>query len=210
MKSSTVFCKKCGARLDKDKRCSDCGKKYFKLNKYNVLITILIFLVVLLACVLIITNIKHNKAVLNEAANNKKTTTTATAVKKPAENKKSDNSINMTEEEIRYILEAMEKNSNNGRSESKADTPDFSSTAPTITPNSSNINQPEKKTCAYPNCSLSPAYNSIYCNIHECSKAGCHNRRANDFCRYCLVHKCAIPDCNNGASFNSYYCYSHK
>ena len=69
--------------------------------------------------------------------------------------------------------------------------------------------EPEK-VCAYPDCNSSPERGSYYCYQHECSKSGCHEMIANDYSRYCYLHKCFVPDCNQGQALNNVYCIMHS
>lgn len=63
--------------------------------------------------------------------------------------------------------------------------------------------------CIIPSCNSEAENNSMYCFQHECMAVGCHNKRANDLCNYCIEHKCHAPNCNFRASFNSNYCTIH-
>lgn len=70
--------------------------------------------------------------------------------------------------------------------------------------------QNDTKKCAMESCDNDAGKNSLYCYRHECSSAGCHEKRDNIFCHYCINHKCSIPNCNWGQAYNSIYCLSHK
>lgn len=70
--------------------------------------------------------------------------------------------------------------------------------------------QNDAKKCVVPSCDSDARSDSFYCFWHECSKVGCHEKRANDFCHYCINHKCFVPNCNWGQAYNSVYCSSHK
>lgn len=67
-----------------------------------------------------------------------------------------------------------------------------------------------EETCSIPGCNNIARSGSFYCSHHECLEVGCHERKANDYCHYCALHKCAVTSCNNGRASNSAYCYSHK
>lgn len=81
------------------------------------------------------------------------------------------------------------------------------------TSNSSYLNsvpEDDNNVCIIPSCGNAAQSNSFYCNQHECFNIGCHEKRSNDLCSYCINHKCIVPDCNQGQAYNSVYCYIHK
>lgn len=79
----------------------------------------------------------------------------------------------------------------------------------TSTTNTSNENN-SPRLCTVPDCNRAAKTGSEYCYNHECAEMSCHEKIANDRCRYCEYHKCTVPDCNNERQDGSYYCSSHE
>ncbi len=188
------FCSVCGSTIDKaTKKCSGCGKQYFRGILKPLLNCVLgvIILVSLFFNILQYISYTDLESEKYNVVSEKQT----------------------LEEEVKKLKESVsaeyDKGYDAGYSSgySKGKSQSAVVTKPSIT---YSYSYDEDESCAIPGCSRSPQRNSFYCFSHECMDVGCHNRRANDFCSYCVNHKCAVSNCNSSQAFNSVYCYMHK
>lgn len=67
-----VFCKKCGGKLDFNKACTKCGKKYFKFN-YKILSIVLFIVIILISSIAIYYQINYKNLLKVQNEYNKNT-----------------------------------------------------------------------------------------------------------------------------------------
>ena len=190
-----AFCGVCGSAIDKEnKKCTGCGKQYFRGIRLKPLLNCIFCVTILVSLFFNIMQYTSYTNLVNEKHN---------IVKQ----KKG------LEDEVKKLKESVsaeyDKGYDTGYSSgySKGKSQSTIVTKPSIT---YSYNYDKDESCAIPGCSRSPQRNSFYCFSHECMDVGCHNRRANDYCSYCVNHKCAVSNCNFSQAFNSVYCYIHK
>ena len=205
------YCKKCGNELNpKTRLCNNCGKQYFKFRGVHVINLVVIVIMIVMGYGLYDLNsqcnILQNRCDSLQETNNE----LSDSLKKSQTTSKAPTTKNWREEAKKslerrgYYDKSSEQNDSDSYQEKTGGNIDFTSEQ------NRSYNYQEEVTCTIPNCDRSPENNSFFCHFHECSKVGCHNIRANDYCRYCESHKCIVPDCNFGQAYNSIYCHIHK
>ncbi len=190
-----AFCGVCGSAIDKEnKKCTSCGKQYFRGIRLKPLLNCIFCVIILVSLFFNIMQYINYIDLVDEKYN--------VAIEKQG-----------LEKEVKKLKESVSSEYDKGydagysKGYSKGKSQSTVVTKPSIT---YSYSYDEDESCAIPGCSRSPQRNSFYCFSHECMKAGCHNRKANDFCSYCVNHKCAMSNCNSSQAYNSIYCYRHK
>lgn len=51
MSNKITYCKYCGCEIDKNKKCTGCGKQYFKFPKLHTVITCLLVFALIIVCI---------------------------------------------------------------------------------------------------------------------------------------------------------------
>lgn len=214
------FCKHCGFEIDgQTKKCTGCGKQYFKLfKKHSGIHYVMCFLIVALmagntASIGLYINEQHHADELSYKCRKKENE--ISDLKKELE--KQTTAASYWKEQSEQVLEDTEFNPEQTfeNAEFNAQQPQNNTGLTGLEPKQNNevvyvVENTPKPTCDYPSCDSSPNDGGYYCTRHECNKSGCHNARANDYCSYCYMHKCVVPDCNFGQAYNSNYCYMHR
>jgi len=98
VKKKTIYCKKCGGKLNQNKKCTKCGKQYFHFNFITSKTKILIIILTVLFIVSIVVNVYQGVLLKNNKTNSE------------FERNELKEEINRLEDDNYYLREELEYN----------------------------------------------------------------------------------------------------
>ena len=193
--SKIRYCKKCGGIIDnRSMVCSKCNRHCFRFKPMHLINTVLILVIICLSTACIRFYTMYQDALIDVEYYSDKSADSLDQIKK-------------LKSQVSELEERNERQAN--RMSALAERPRVSAATNGYN-NTMEHSENNTATCAIPSCQNNAKNNSFYCDSHECLDVGCHEKRANDFCNYCVAHKCIVPDCNFGRALNNVYCHVHK